>query len=502
MKIRVQLVLVFSMFWLTEPLLATDSDIEGVYQKKSAAGIIYRLWLYEQGYFVMALYERNKITFDSGAVKIKKQSIALSSSLKGGIIPSYQTFQLYKSRAGLHESRFHLVKSNEPVWEKLNDLTIDRNYNPVTDDTLSNHNYYKSGTRMVYVKYTRAQKRKKEENRLQALADMERKRKEREEELITISETKQAYLQMVADYLPEYAEILTKYYCGPGYFEKRDNLYIYHQGLDSIFSWTRWNLEITRMDLLETTIHESVHKANYEYLVKHKEIAKKENKTDTVVEFILSPQFKFNKIDRADIPKSEFIYYVIPDEFIFRRDTFLYKGFKKEINDPISPRMISYLTEKYVSANVKGIYGLLNEFSAYFHGFNATLMLYERADSLFEKYNYSHLKDLNSSCLAYYEFKLFIAWYLTYTKECEPEVYQKLISDAILRRTFTEIDIAFSARCTDFENIFRKHWNDKPEFCKNITLIKAELENRQGILNEFAFGKDFTTSKAQAIRKR
>ena len=102
---------------------------------------------------------------------------------------------------------------------------------------------------------------------------------------------------------------------------------------------------------------------------------------------------------------------------------------------------------------------------------------------------------MSSGQLAYYEFKLFIAWYLTYTKECEPEVYQKLISDATLRRTFTEIDKAFSARCIDFENIFRQHWNDKPELSKNITFIKAELENRKGILSEFAPGKDLTAQK-------
>jgi hypothetical protein len=132
---------------------------------------------------------------------------------------------------------------------------------------------------------------------------------------------------------------------------------------------------------------------------------------------------------------------------------------------------------------------MLNEFSAYFHGVNATWLLYKRADTLFSKMQYEELKEVLYGSLAYYEFSLFMSWYIDYLKHEHPETYKSVLRNITMRMVFTDLEIAFEKLATtierditqfDYISFFYK------TYLKSISEgLKAELENSQDILNEF-----------------
>jgi hypothetical protein len=191
------------------------------------------------------------------------------------------------------------------------------------------------------------------------------------------------------------------------------------------------------------------------------------------------------------VPKSEYIVSVIPEQFLPKFvPHWFFKG--QTIYESILPRLTAYLTENTTS-NHHGIYGLLDEFSAYYHGFNATLLLYERNEEIFEKFQYVDLNDLVSNEFAYYEFKLFIAWYLKYLINCEPNVYNQIVSNKNLRHVYNSIDIAFSKRCKDFEKIIDKHVTIKKNYNAqrndSFKEILLELERQKPLLEDFTKGR-------------
>jgi hypothetical protein len=154
-----------------------------------------------------------------------------------------------------------------------------------------------------------------------------------------------------------------------------------------------------------------------------------------------------------------------------------------------SPRLQTYIFTENISSNVHAIYGMLNEFSGYYHGTKAMWMLYERADTLFSKMQYEDLKNVVYSAIAHYEFSLFIAWYLDYLKHEHPKHYAALLRNKNLRMVFTDLEFTFDKLATTIEreitqidiiSFFNK------TYLKSISEgLKAELENSQDILNEF-----------------
>lgn len=95
----------------------------------------------------------------------------------------------------------------------------------------------------------------------------------------------------------------------------------------------------------------------------------------------------------------------------------------------------------------KGIFGLLDEYSAYYFGTLATWELFayykerygEDAEDAWSDYKHSLL----GNATAYHEFRLFISWYLRYAKKNHPEVHEELLANHSLRKTFTKVDGMF-----------------------------------------------------------
>lgn len=107
------------------------------------------------------------------------------------------------------------------------------------------------------------------------------------------------------------------------------------------------------------------------------------------------------------------------------------------------------------SSSLQGIYGFVNEFSAYYHGTKANLEL----RPFIEKHcpytdapcwTSDFLGEMQSTSYAYYEFRLFIAWYLIYAEEHEKKIFTDFMQNQNLRVAYTLLDDQFKKLLDDY----------------------------------------------------
>ena len=125
-------------------------------------------------------------------------------------------------------------------------------------------------------------------------------------------------------------------------------------------------------------------------------------------------------------------YYPKEVQNLFRYSTYIYNH-KSNSSSSGNKAYDALLAKKESenSSNLSGIYGLLEEFNAYYHGTNAEFELMK--SDLDVKY-FSSTSLLTAS---YYEFNIFMAYYLKYAKEKKPEIYQMLLQQKDLRIAYT-----------------------------------------------------------------
>lgn len=191
----------------------------------------------------------------------------------------------------------------------------------------------------------------------------------------------------------------------------------------------------------ETIIHESTH---------HK------NTRDGIY---LGPNkyLLFTDAEKNDVKyfyKSELIADFLPidaEEKIFRFETYIGEG-------------------SGVSANLSGIFGLMDEYSAYQNGCSALLAAYDNA--LQEKDTtlaITFFKEALATYYAYYEFNSFIGAYLKYGKTKEPIIYQKIMNNSTLRRAYTINTI-------EFEKAIATLNSQSSRLKSNYKLVKSSME--------------------------
>lgn len=104
-------------------------------------------------------------------------------------------------------------------------------------------------------------------------------------------------------------------------------------------------------------------------------------------------------------------------------------------------------------SNEDGVYGLLNEFTAYYWGMHAQLSLYDYYRTA--KASAEQWKDFVNFCandrLAYVEFKYYILQYLVYAKQHDPEVYRGIIHNTKFVEAYQKIERKFAVQIRQFE---------------------------------------------------
>jgi hypothetical protein len=112
----------------------------------------------------------------------------------------------------------------------------------------------------------------------------------------------------------------------------------------------------------------------------------------------------------------------------------------------------------FPSANLSGIYGLMNEFSAYRNGTRSGIEGANTAIKLNDKEKIEIFqRQAIGEYFAYYEFRLFIAWYLEYAEKNKPEIYKKIMANTNFRIAYTLLDDGYRNDIKELEILVKKY---------------------------------------------
>ena len=300
-------------------------------------------------------------------------------------------------------------------------------------------------------------------------------------------------------HLPDiYLDIVTNYYCGPDTYRR------YVNG-----KYIKWNMD-TSDDMvykdLTTVIHESVHGYNKGPTLykRNDELIKIEGRllvsTNSSIEYVgknvVKGNFIVDHMRKTDARVDD----------LMRFDVYIDNGMNSNS-----------------SCNIGGIFGLMDEFSAYYHGSNVGFILYHdlKKNNIMNIYDWDKndgsykdtmiMENVNltnnivsksmSSYSAYYEFNVYIGAYLKYVKENNEELYDELMSNINFRQAYTEIDNNFRELASKMEDEFGMGYKaHKDSFfttttgVKNLKLAKELLNYYTDILDDFRI-KDQITKK-------
>tara|TARA_R110000796_G_scaffold71409_4_gene162119 strand:+ start:47456 stop:48472 length:1017 start_codon:yes stop_codon:yes gene_type:complete len=159
----------------------------------------------------------------------------------------------------------------------------------------------------------------------------------------------------------------------------------------------------------------------------------------------------------------------ISDEIPKALRTFRFKPY-------IAPR------SKILGSQANGIYGLADEWNAYYFGTKTALDLfdyYKSKSSQNHEVYLEYVSNIASTYYAYYEFKYFILKYLEYAKLNEKEVYDGIMANFEFRKAFTSIDNRF----TDLLHQFEERLDEIAESPKSTTETSVYIEDGYYFIN-------------------
>ncbi|MEL6560454.1 MAG: hypothetical protein AAFQ94_19850 [Bacteroidota bacterium] len=236
---------------------------------------------------------------------------------------------------------------------------------------------------------------------------------------------------------------------------------------------------------LNTVVHEMTH--GYSHKLTYKILKEMGEQPDFKTQYLAIPISEEESIliTQTETFSSKKLAEVIPDAL----KTFRFKTYIKSKN-PI------------LSTQQSGIYGLLNEFSAYYHGTRAsynTFQYYTGKAEITNQDYLDYLSDVNSTRNAYLEFKYYILQYLIYAKKHNRTVYNGVIANERFKDAFRKIDALFSQLQKDYsdrrkeisdlltEKGIRVHYDDDVDwigtsgvgsFQDEYNALKTELEKQ------------------------
>ena len=272
----------------------------------------------------------------------------------------------------------------------------------------------------------------------------------------------------IKKWCPEYMLLVDSAYCGPGCYNALvGNKMIMYDG----------DTNIRFPDELETLIHESTHRYNKEVW----EWGKNFNHR-----YMVTPGHDLWARHTKLYASNEFIAIVPKDAptKIFRYG--LYVG-----------------PDSHVSANSWGIYGMMDEFSAYYNGSRSAWIGYHLAKSSGDK---KAMAIFEQRCLgtyfAWYEFRTFMGWYLTYAKMKHPDVYKETMENREIAKVFAELDREFGDLATKAEKEFSESWILDQYEKEYVSYLRPIMKGLEPILAEFKTEKKKEEPKAIPKKKK
>ncbi|CAN5750134.1 hypothetical protein BH11BAC7_BH11BAC7_25950 [soil metagenome] len=367
--------------------LFADNSISSVFIHQSGKDNLYVLQLKDGSSYDYMRYTNKRVYHDFGVYSVRHGKITFESKNNKHGFNSVGGKTYFISAKGIFKTKIKSILGKDAVLESSDDVIYMRSWD-------FNPITGKSAADL--------EAEKTEKDRLKNEKSLAAK------QAALIAFTKSFYLFSAEFYANPYRDLLENYYCGPG---------CYSTVIDgNSMVWTYDTSRTTLSGDFGTVIHESVHQFNgAKYLV----IPGIEIQVARTVVFNSS---EFKKIIPADAPKR-----------IFRYNTY--------VSD-----------SSIVSSNTSGIYGLMDEFSAYENGTRADVLAAKTAlangDTALAR---NFLSQAKGTYFAYYEFNLFIGWYLHHAKDDHVDIYKATMANTNLRVTYTMINQEFKEIIADLK---------------------------------------------------
>ncbi len=150
-------------------------------------------------------------------------------------------------------------------------------------------------------------------------------------------------------------------------------------------------------------------------------------------------------------------------------------------------RFSTYISKssKYQSTQSSGIYGLLDEFNAYYQGTKTDFLMYDyylnETKGEIKDWQ-SFMRNFDGTYFAYAEFRFYILKYLIYAKKNEKEIYENIIVNNSFKEAFNTVDTEFSKLISDYFIL-------RTKLLKNL----EQEGHRTSIDNEFTYIGDTGT---------
>jgi hypothetical protein len=389
------------------------------------------LQLRQSGRYDYCRYTSKRIYHDHGVFQIRRGKIIFESKIKKREGVSLDRKTYFINKKGLFHSRVQAMTGSKSVLKTTTDAEYMNTwtYNPLTG--------------------------KDEAAEKKAKAEEAAKKTAADKAFSPANYIRNYYLNLTGDYASPYKAILDKSYSGPDSYKTTVN------GTEK--PWDKDTNAAVLFSSFETVIHESVHRYNATNAVSGKEL------------YVIEPGLEIQAERTTVFASSEIKKFAPADAStkIFRYET--------------------YVSDKSaVSANTMGIFGLLDEFSAYHSGVKACVLAAHQALQKGDTAKAEgFVKQASQTYFAYYEFNLFMAWYLRTAKANHPETYKELMANSNLRVAYTLLDAEFK---TTNENLTRvsaiiekKTGRDSMEYYEKTYAAypKKLVEKEKGTLDAF-----------------
>lgn len=258
------------------------------------------------------------------------------------------------------------------------------------------------------------------------------------------SSTRETVLQLLKDYSPDSYYMIDQYFKMPEVIEKYFNskkIEIKVPKGDFIY-YVKGNSEQEILDSIVIVAHEMCHYyTNNRAYQLFRETKKKMELHESYETYYAGNQGDIS-VKRSNIFNSQEIAAVIPESL----RTFHFKTY-------ISPE-----TDDTASKKI-GVYGLLNEFNAYYYGTKAAFDMYpfyrDKMTSNAERWVH-YMDSINNSYFAYSEFKFFILKYLLYARQNYPVIYQDIINNHEFCRAYLMVDERYGQLIQDYFTLRNK----------------------------------------------
>jgi len=190
------------------------------------------------------------------------------------------------------------------------------------------------------------------------------------------------------------------------------------------------------LDDIGTAVHESCHA--YESM--------------KVFHYITAGELAFEFDDNYSV------YFLSSDEeyVVKHSKTFPSKEFAKEIpKDYQTLRYKTYIntSTKNLGTQQKGIYGLMDEWTAYYNGFKTTVLNFPEYKKLANRDAGKYLKYMehaSSHKVAYLEFKYYILHYLYFARNKHLDIYREVINNQQFIKAYSAVNLAYANIISDY----------------------------------------------------